>query len=110
MTNFSPIASRSTTYTPKHFQKLAPSMCFQSLVGCLRPTTDSETLSKDPHRVFKLTRGQFSDMNIFISVHTANFVLLELKHPLGIFSQSLRVSGRLKAAYQSLRAYLRQQL
>ena len=71
---------------------------------------EAETLSKDPHRVFKLTGGQFSDMNIFISVHTANFVLHELKHPLGIFAQSLRVSGRLKAAYQSLKAYLRQQL
>ena len=27
-------------------------MCFQALGGCLRPTTDSETLSKDPKWVF----------------------------------------------------------
>ena len=24
---------------PRHPKKLAPSMCFQSLVGCLKPTT-----------------------------------------------------------------------
>ena len=27
---------------------LVPPVCFQALVGCLKPTTDPETLSKDP--------------------------------------------------------------
>ena len=41
---------------PRHPKKLAPSMCFQSLVGCLKPTTAvSETLIKDPHRNFKVS-------------------------------------------------------
>ena len=30
------------------------------------------------HRIFKLRRGIFSSVNIFISVHRANFVLLRV--------------------------------
>ena len=37
--------------------------------GRLRSTSDPETLSKDPHHVFKFTRGKFSSMSIFIRVH-----------------------------------------
>ena len=49
-------------------------------------------------------------MNIFIRVHTANFVLHKLKRPFGVFSQSHKVSGRPQAAYQSLKAHWRCQL
>ena len=37
--NLSPSASRFNRTNPRHPKKLAPSMCFQSLVGCLKPTT-----------------------------------------------------------------------
>ena len=69
-----------------------------------------ETLSKDPNHVFKFPRGKFSNINIFISIHTANFVLHKLKHQFWIFSQSLKVSGRLQTAYHSQKAHQRRQL
>ena len=80
-------------------------MCFQAQIGCLRPTSDPETLSKDPHHVYKFTRGKFSSMNIFIFIQTADFVLHKLKYPFRVFSQSLKVSGRLQAAYLSMKAH-----
>ena len=55
-------------------------MCFQAQIGCLRPTSDPETLSKDPHHVFKFTRGKFSSMHIFIFIQTTDFVLHKLEH------------------------------
>ena len=91
-------------------QKLASPMCSLALEGCLRPTTDYEILSKDPNLVFKLTRGKLSIMNIFISAHTGNFVIHKLKHPFGVFAQSLRVSSRPKAAHKSLKAHWKCQL
>ena len=45
--NSSSRAYRSITITWWHPQKLTPPICFQALVGCLRPTTYSETLSKE---------------------------------------------------------------
>ena len=55
-----------------------------------------ETLSKDPNHVFKFPRGKISNINIFISIHTANFVLHKLKHQYWVFSQSLRSMVGLK--------------
>ena len=42
------------------FQRLVPQMCFQALVGCLRPTTDFETLSKDPKWVSDIVKAKYS--------------------------------------------------
>ena len=38
-------------------------MCFQALVGSLRPTIDSETLSEDPKWVFQFVKDKISGMN-----------------------------------------------
>ena len=51
------------------FQRLVPQMCFLALVGCLRPTTDFETLSKDPKWVFWFAKAKYSGLmaiNMFI--------------------------------------------
>ena len=70
-----------------------------------------ETLSKDPNPVFyKFPRGKVSYINIFISIHTANFVIHKLKHQFRVFSQSLKVSGQPPAAYQCLKAHWSRQL
>ena len=70
-----------------------------------------ETLSKDPNPVFyKFPRGKVTNINIFISIHTANFVLHKLKHQFWVFSQSLKVSGRPQTAYHSQKAHQRRQL
>ena len=64
-----------------------------------------ETLNKDPHHVFKFTRGIISNMDIFIFVHTANLIFHKLKHQFGVFSQSLKVSGRPQTAFPGLKAH-----
>ena len=69
-----------------------------------------ETLSKDPNRVFKFPRGKISNINIFSSIHSANFVLHKLKHQFWVLSQSLKVSGRPQTAYHSQKAHQRRQL
>ena len=71
------------------FQRLASQICFQALVGFLRPTTDDETLNKDPKWLFELTRGIFSNMDLFIAINTAIFGLYKLKHPTQAAHQSL---------------------
>ena len=43
-------------------------------------------------------------MDIFIFVHTANLIFHKLKHQFGVFSQSLKVSGRPQTAFPSLKA------
>ena len=55
----------------------------------MRPTTDDETLNKDPKWLFELTRGIFSNMDIFIAINTAIFGLYKLKHPTQAAHQSL---------------------
>ena len=80
-----PTASKFTTNTPRHPQKLPSLMCFQALIGSLRPTTDFETLNKDPDHVFKFKRGIISNMSIFIFAHTATFSFHKLKHQVGVF-------------------------
>ena len=47
-------ASKTTTFTVRHSKKLAPPMYFQALVGCLRLTTDSETVIKMPNVYFNM--------------------------------------------------------
>ena len=69
---------------------------------------DAEQRPPPCFKVHKFTK--FNSMNIFICVHTANFVLHKLKHPFGVFSHSLSVSGRPQAACQSLKAHWRCQL
>ena len=64
--NLSSRASRSIIITWWHPQKLEPPMCFQGLVGFLRPTTASRPLTKGPHRVFLLVWSKISTMNAFI--------------------------------------------
>ena len=39
-------------------------MCFQALVGCLRPTTDFETLSKDPKWMFEFVKAKYSGLKV----------------------------------------------
>ena len=46
-TNLRSWATRSVTITLWHPENVAPPVWFQALVGCLKPTTDPETLSKD---------------------------------------------------------------
>ena len=85
-------------------------MCFQALAGCLRPTIDSETLSKDPKRVFQFVKDKISGMNGDEYVPTDKLSPCSLKQTVGVFGKSLRVSGRPQAAHQSLKACLRCQL
>ena len=86
--NLPPPASRSTTITPRHPQKLAPPMCFQAQIGCLRPTTHFETLRKDPEWVFQFVKDKISCLNEDKYVHTAKFSPCELKNVVGVFAQS----------------------
>ena len=86
--NLSPAASRSTTNTPRH-PKLAPQICFQALFGCLRPTTDSETLRKDPKLVFHFVKDKISSVNGDRYVNITDFSQGELKHMVGVFAESL---------------------
>ena len=67
-TNLRSWATRSVTITLWHPEKFAPPVCFQALVGCLKPTTDLETLSKDHKGVFWSVRGKIGstkDVNVF---------------------------------------------
>ena len=64
-------------------------MCFQAWKGCLRPTTEFETLRKDPKLVFQFVKDKISSMNKYKDVHMANYSSCELKHTMGVFVQSL---------------------
>ena len=70
-TNLRSWASRSAKITLWYPEKLAPPVSFYALVGCLKPTTDLETLSKDHKGVFWSVRGKIGstkDMNVFIQL------------------------------------------
>ena len=69
-------------------------MCFQARKGSLRPTTEFETLRKDPKLVFQFVKDGISSMNKAANVHIANYSSYELKHMVGVFVQSLKISGR----------------
>ena len=109
-TNSSFRAPRSITITRWLPWKLTPPICFQALVCCLRPTTASHPLNKVPHCVFWLVCSKISAMNTFIFFYFANFVPHKPKHTFWVFAESLRVSGRPKAAHQSPKANWRRQL
>ena len=57
----------------RHPKKFAPQMCFQALVGCFNPTTDSETLGKDPNWVFQFVKDKIIVVNRDENVQTAKF-------------------------------------
>ena len=77
-------------------------MCFQALVGCLRPTTDFETLSKDPKWMFEFVKAKYSGlkaMNMFILL---NFRLVSSNNH---FQSLLRISGSMVGLKQLTRAW-----
>ena len=108
--NLCPTASKSTRITPRHPWKLAPLVCFQTLVGWLRQTIDLRFSAKAPTMCLSSQGEQISNINIFISIHTANSVLHKLKHQFWVFSQNLKVSGRPQKTYHSQKAHQRRQL
>ena len=77
-------------------------MCFQALVGSLRPTIDSETLSEDPKQVFKFVKDKISGMNGYEYVNTDQLSPCSLKQTVEVFGQSLGVSQP-QVAQQSLK-------
>ena len=108
-TNLSSTASRSTTITWRHPKKLTYLKCFLALLKCLRPTTASPHLSKDPHCVLRLVRTKISRMNTCMFFFTANFTPHIPKTHFGSLLRS-QVSGWPPAATQSLKAHWRHQL
>ena len=77
-------------------------MCFLALVGCLRPTTDFETLSKDPKWVSEFVKAKYSSfmvMNMFILL---NFLLVSSNNH---FGSLLRVSEPVVGLKQPTRAW-----
>ena len=64
-------------------------MCFLAVIGCLRPTTDSETLRKDPKLVFHFVKDKISSVNGDRYVNITDFSQGELKHMVGVFAESL---------------------
>ena len=85
-------------------------MCFLTVIGCLKPTTEFETLRKDPKLV-----SQFVKDGIISTTKMQMFILLiipllKLKHMVGVFVQSLKVSGWPQIASPSLKAHQRCQL
>ena len=71
-------------------------MCFLAVIGCLRPTTDFETLRKDPRLVFQFVKDKISSVNGDKYVDITNFFPWELKHMVGVFAESLRSMVGLK--------------
>ena len=73
-TNLRSWATRSVTITLWHPENVAPPVWFQALVGCLKPTTDPETLSKDQRRALvceaspRDTMALLKNMNVFIQL------------------------------------------
>ena len=59
-------------------------MCFLAVIGCLRPTNDFETLTKDPKLVFQFVKDKISGVNGDRYDNIADFSPWELKH-LGLF-------------------------
>ena len=65
-------------------------MCFLAVIGCLRPTTDFETLRKDPKLVFQFVKDKlvvWMEINMLILLI---FSPWELKHMVGAFAENLR--------------------
>ena len=55
--NLCPTASKSTKITPRHPWKLAPLVCFQTLVGWLRQTIDLRFSAKAPTMCLSSQQG-----------------------------------------------------
>ena len=65
-------------------------MCFRALVGCFRPTTHSETLSKDPKSVFWFVRDKIGKIKENKCVHCADFAPNVVKtHSGGLCSEDV---------------------
>ena len=69
-------------------------MCFLVVIGCLRPTNDFETLTKDPKLVFQFVKDKISSVNGDKYVNITDFPLGNLNTWLGSL---LRVSGQWSA-------------
>ena len=65
-------------------------MCFLVVIGCLRPTNDFETLTKDPKLVFQFVKDKISSVNGDKYVNITDFSPWELKHMVGAFAENLR--------------------
>ena len=74
--------SGTITATQGHPYDQSPPKWFQALEGCLRPTTKSEAVGKEPRCVFKYKMEKYSNMSFFLFAHTPNSVLHILKRPL----------------------------
>ena len=83
-TNLRSWATRSVTITLRHPENVALPVCFQALVGCLKPTTDPETLSKDHKGVFWSVRGRIGSTKEYQCVHTADFAPYKSKYNGGL--------------------------
>ena len=68
-------------------------MCFLVVIGCLRPTNDFETLTKDPKLVFQFVKDKISSVNGDKYVNITDFSPRELKHMVGAFAENLRSMG-----------------
>ena len=71
-------------------------MCFLVVIGCLRPTNDFETLTKDPKLVFQFVKDKISSVNGDKYVNITDFSPWELEHMVGVFAESLRSMFGLK--------------
>ena len=71
-------------------------MCFLAVISCLRPTTDFETLRKDPRLVFQFVKDKISSVNGDKYVNITDFSPWEFKHMVGVFAESLRSMVGLK--------------
>ena len=65
-------------------------MCSLVVIGCLRPTNDFETLTKDPKLVFQFVKDKISSVNGDKYVNITDFSPWELKHMVGAFAENLR--------------------
>ena len=68
----------------------------------MRPTTEFETLRKDPKLVFQFVKDKISSMSKDKNVHIANYSSCEPKHMVGVFVESLR---SVETVNQSLEAH-----
>ena len=67
--NLCPTASKSTKITPRHPWKLAPLVCFQTLVGWLRQTIDLRFSAKAPTMCLS-SQGEKSVILTYLSPFT----------------------------------------
>ena len=108
-TNLRSWATRSVTITLWHPENVAPPVWFQALVGCLKPTTDPETLSKDHKGVFWSVRGTMAllkNMNVFIQLICS----IQVKIQWGACALRSWGSGQSQSPYQGLKPHWRRHI